>query len=466
MSNDIRKRFLKFIKEKNIVKSGDKILVGLSGGPDSVCMLNLLCSIRDEEKIEVAAAHINHMLRGEEADKDEEYSKRLCESLGVRFFSKRIDINKYALETGKSSELAGREARYDFFDEIINKINFNKIATAHNANDQAETILMRIMRGTGLEGLGGIPVEREGKYIRPILFMKREEVEKYCKENNLNPHIDATNLERIYSRNKVRLDILPYMKNNFNPNIVETINRMALLLQDDNEFIEGEVNKAYKDNCFERENSIVISKNLFNIHSAIVTRVIRKALFAINKSNYDMEMKNIEDIIELSNLGTNKRVDLPKDIYAENVYGDIIIRKKEYIKNKLSNELTLNKKDILHNEVIFDEYIINFDLVNNKDIKQENDELIKKFDYDKINNVTIRYRKDGDRITPLGMKGSKKLKDIFIDMKIPKEKRDEIPLIQFNDEISWIVGIKMSDKFKITKETKHILKVSVKRKEL
>ena len=466
MSNDIRKRFLKFIKEKNIIKSGDKILVGLSGGPDSVCMLNLLCSIRDEEKIEVAAAHINHMLRGEEADKDEEYSKRLCESLGVRFFSKRIDINKYALETGKSSELAGREARYDFFNEIINKINFNKIATAHNANDQAETILMRIMRGTGLEGLGGIPVERERKYIRPILFMKREEVEQYCKENNLNPHIDATNLERIYSRNKVRLDILPYMKNNFNPNIVETINRMALLLQDDNEFIEGEVNKAYKDNCFERENSIVISKNLFNIHSAIVTRVIRKALFAINKSNYDMEMKNIEDIIELSNLGTNKRVDLPKDIYAENVYGDIIIRKKEYIKNKLSNELTLNKKDILHNEVIFDEYIINFDLVNNKDIKQENDELIKNFDYDKINNVTIRYRKDGDRITPLGMKGSKKLKDIFIDMKIPKEKRDEIPLIQFNNDISWIVGIKMSDKFKITKETKHILKVSVKRKEL
>ena len=466
MSNDIRKRFLKFIKEKNIVKSGDKILVGLSGGPDSVCMLNLLCSIRDEEKIEVAAAHINHMLRGEEADKDEEYSKRLCESLGVRFFSKKIDINKYALETGKSSELAGREARYDFFDEIINKINFNKIATAHNANDQAETILMRIMRGTGLEGLGGIPVEREGKYIRPILFMKREEVEQYCKENNLNPHIDATNLERIYSRNKVRLDILPYMKNNFNPNIVETINRMALLLQDDNEFIEGEVSKAYKDNCFERENSIVISKNLFNIHSAIVTRVIRKALFAINKSNYDMEMKNIEDIIELSNLGTNKRVDLPKDIYAENVYGDIIIRKKEYIKNKLSNELTLNKKDILHNEVIFDEYIINFDVVNNKDIKQENDEVVKNFDYDKINNVTIRYRKDGDRITPLGMKGSKKLKDIFIDMKIPKEKRDEIPLIQFNDDISWIVGIKMSDKFKITKETKHILKVSVKRKEL
>ena len=466
MSNDIKKRFLKFIKEKNIVKSGDKILVGLSGGPDSVCMLNLLCSIRDEEKIEIAAAHINHMLRGEEADKDEEYSKKLCESLGVRFFSKRIDINKYALETGKSSELAGREARYDFFNEIINKINFNKIATAHNANDQAETILMRIMRGTGLEGLGGIPVEREGKYIRPILFMKREEVEQYCKENNLNPHIDATNLERIYSRNKVRLDILPYMKNNFNPNIVETINRMALLLQDDNEFIEGEVNKAYKDNCFERENSIVISKNLFNIHSAIVTRVIRKALFAINKSNYDMEMKNIEDIIELSNLGTNKRVDLPKDIYAENVYGDIIIRKKEYIKNKLSNELTLNKKDILHNEVIFDEYIINFDVVNNKDIKQENDELIKNFDYDKINNVIIRYRKDGDRITPLGMKGSKKLKDIFIDMKIPKEKRDEIPLIQFNDDISWIVGIKMSDKFKITKETKHILKVSVKRKEL
>ena len=466
MNYDIKKRFLKFIKEKNIVKSGDKILVGLSGGPDSVCMLSLLCSIREEEKIEVAAAHINHMLRGEEANKDEEYSKRLCEELGVRFFSRRIDINKYALETGKSSELAGREARYNFFNEIINKINFNKIATAHNANDQAETILMRIMRGTGLEGLGGIPVEREGKYIRPILFMKREEVEQYCKENNLTPHIDATNLERIYSRNKVRLDILPYMKNNFNPNVVETINRMALLLQEDNNFIEEEVNKVYKNNCTEKDNSIVINKILFEKHNSIVTRVIRKALFTINKSNYDMEMKNIEDIIELRNLGTNKKVDLPKGIYAENVYGDIIIKKREVVENRVSNELILDKKDILHNEVIFDEYIINFQVNNNKDIKQENNELIKSFDYDKINSVTIRFRKDGDRITPLGMKGSKKLKDIFIDMKIPQEKRNKIPLIQFDDDISWIIGVKMSDKFKITKETKKILRISVKRKEL
>ena len=466
MNYDIKKRFLKFIKEKNIVKSGDKILVGLSGGPDSVCMLSLLCSIREGEKIEIAAAHINHMLRGEEANKDEEYSKKLCEELGVRFFSKRIDINKYALETGKSSELAGREARYNFFNEIINKINFNKIATAHNANDQAETILMRIMRGTGLEGLGGIPVEREGKYIRPILFMKREEVEQYCKENNLTPHIDATNLERIYSRNKVRLDILPYMKNNFNPNVVETINRMALLLQEDNNFIEEEVNKVYKNNCTEKDNSIVINKMLFEKHNSIVTRVIRKALFTINKSNYDMEMKNIEDIIELRNLGTNKRVDLPKGIYAENVYGDIIIKKREVVESRVSNELILDKKDILHNEVIFDEYIINFHVNNNKDIKQENNELIKSFDYDKINSVTIRFRKDGDRIIPLGMKGSKKLKDIFIDMKIPQEKRNKIPLIQFDDDISWIIGVKMSDKFKITKETKNILRISVKRKEL
>lgn len=466
MSYDIKERFLKFIKEKNIIQSGDKILVGLSGGPDSVCMLNLLCSIREKEKIEVAAAHINHMLRGEEADKDEEYSKKICESLGVKFFSKRIDINKYALETGKSSELAGREARYDFFNEVINKINFNKIATAHNANDQAETILMRIMRGTGLEGLGGIPVEREGKYIRPILFMRREEVEKYCEENNLNPHIDATNLERIYSRNKVRLDILPYMKENFNPNIVETINRMALLLQEDNDFIEREVDKAYKNNCVEREESIFISKKLFEIHSAIIARVIRKALFIINKSNYDMEMKNIEDIIELSKLGTNKKLDLPKGIYAENIYGDIIIAKKKNIEIKPTDELNLNKEDILHNEVIFDEYIINFQVTNDKEIKQENNDLIKSFDYDKINNIIIRYRKNGDKIVPLGMKGSKKLKDIFIDMKIPKENRDKIPLIQFNDDISWIIGIKMSDKFKITKNTKNILKISVRRKEL
>ncbi|MGN1032413.1 MAG: tRNA lysidine(34) synthetase TilS, partial [Intestinibacter sp.] len=231
MIKEMKNKFLKYIEENSLIEKGDGIVVGLSGGPDSVCLLHLLCSIRDEMELKIAAAHINHMIRGVEADGDEEYAKNLCKRLDVKFFVLRKDVERYGREKGMSSETAGRDVRYNFFNKIKDDLNYQKIATAHNANDQAETILMRIMRGTGLEGLGGIPVKREGKYIRPILFMKRKEVEDYCKNNNLEPRIDGTNLEKLYSRNKIRLDILPYMRDNFNKDVVEAINRMALLLQ-------------------------------------------------------------------------------------------------------------------------------------------------------------------------------------------------------------------------------------------
>ena len=163
MNSNIRDRFLKYIQENDLVSNGEGIVVGLSGGPDSVCLLNLLCSLREEMNLKIVAAHINHMLRAEEADKDEEYARSLCKKFNVEFFCKRVDINKYGKEKGLSSETAGREVRYDFFDDVMERLGFSKIATAHNSNDQAETVLMRIMRGTGLEGLTGIPVKRDGK---------------------------------------------------------------------------------------------------------------------------------------------------------------------------------------------------------------------------------------------------------------------------------------------------------------
>lgn len=467
MANNIKGRFLNFIRERQLIKEGDKIVVALSGGPDSVCMLSLLCSIREELNIQIAAAHINHMLRGEEADGDEEYARNLCESLNVRFFVKREDISKLAKEKKISLEVAGRLIRYKFFDEVLEQLSFNKIAVAHNANDQAETILMRIMRGTGLEGLGGILAERDNKYIRPILFMNREEIEGYCNDEILNPHIDHTNLEKIYSRNKVRLDILPYMKRNFNPNIIETINRMSQLLQEDNDFIQGEVNKVYEANCTKCGNSIIIQSDLFKEHSSIIKRVIRKALFNTNNNNLDIEMKHIEDILYLSTLGTNKRIDLPNNIYVENVYGDIHIKRKEDSNFLGNNNLKINKEEILHNEITFNNYVISFEIVDKiEKINKESNRLIKFFDYNINDGIIIRYRKDGDKMLPFGMKGSKKLKDLFIDMKISKEERGKVPIIQFDNDIAWVVGVRTSDKFKVTNKTKEILKIMVKRKEI
>lgn len=468
MKFDIKNRVLDYIYKNQLVEKGDKIVVGVSGGPDSMCLLNLLNELKSELEIDLAVAHINHMLRGEDADADEEYVKRFCNRIGIQVFSKRIDILNFAKDRGMSTETAGREVRYRYFEEVMNKLNFNKVATAHNANDQVETILMRIMRGTGLEGLTGIPVKREDKFIRPILFLQREEIEKYCSDNELEPRIDESNLERTYSRNKVRIDMIPYMRDNFNPDIIETINRMATILQEDNEFIQDVVNETFHKYCEIDGQGVIIRKGLFEDKESIVNRVIRKAVSIVSGSGYNIELKHIQDVRKLSKLGTNKKVDLPSGVYVENIYGDIYVKKISDNSNEKTEEVILSKEYISQNKkIVFNNYNIEFDVISGeKNINFEDNNLIKYFNYDMINgNIIIRYRKNGDKVTPLGMKGSKKLKDIFINMKIPVNERDYIPIIQFDEAIGWVVGVKVSNDYRVTNETRNILKITITRKE-
>ncbi|WP_293981403.1 tRNA lysidine(34) synthetase TilS [uncultured Clostridium sp.] len=461
------KKVMSYIKDNNLINPKDRILVALSGGPDSVCLLNILYNLKEELDIEIGAAHLNHMLRDEDAFQDEEYVKNLCESFDIPCFVKRVDINKYSKENKMSSEMAGRDARYNFFDEVIREHGYNKIATAHNANDQAETILFRLMRGTGIEGLCGIKVCRD-KIIRPILCLSRKEVEEYIEVNNLKPRIDKTNFEKIYNRNKIRLDILPYIKENFNEDIIQTLNRMSVLLQKDNEFIEKSARSFYEKYCVEQQDYFIIKKKMFDNHEAVVTRVIRYALTNFSKTHYDFEMKHIYDICNLAKNNSGKVIDLPNKIYAENIYGDIYI-KERIINNNIhvKQEIKINKDDIDGKKIAFQNNIIEFSLVNNdSSLNLKQNILIRYFDFDKINNfISLRNRKNGDKISPLGMSGSKKLKDIFIDMKIPKEERDSVPLLCFDENISWIVGLRVSEEYKITNKTKNILKVIVKGKE-
>ena len=277
---------MSYIKDNNLIKSGDKVLVALSGGPDSVCLLNILYNLKAELNIEIGAAHLNHLLRDKDAFEDEEYVKTLCKSLDIPCFVKRVDINKYSKDKKMSSEMAGRDARYNFFDDIVKDEGYTKIATAHNANDQAETILFRLMRGSGIEGLCGIKVRRD-KIIRPILCLSRKEVEEYIEINNLKPRIDKTNFEKIYNRNKIRLDMIPYIKENFNEDIIQTLNRMSVLLQKDNEFIENSARSFYEKHCIEQSDYFIIKKEMFDNKEAVVTRVIRYALTNFSKTHYD-----------------------------------------------------------------------------------------------------------------------------------------------------------------------------------
>ncbi|MDU5723070.1 tRNA lysidine(34) synthetase TilS [Clostridium butyricum] len=461
------KKVMSYIKDNNLIKSGDKVLVALSGGPDSVCLLNILYNLKAELNIEVGAAHLNHLLRDKDAFEDEEYVKTLCKSLDIPCFVKRVDINKYSKDKKMSSEMAGREARYNFFDDIVKDEGYTKIATAHNANDQAETILFRLMRGSGIEGLCGIKVRRD-KIIRPILCLSRKEVEEYIEINNLKPRIDKTNFEKIYNRNKIRLDMIPYIKENFNEDIIQTLNRMSVLLQKDNEFIENSARSFYEKHCIEQSDYFIIKKEMFDNKEAVVTRVIRYALTNFSKTHYDFEMKHIYEICNLAKNNSGKAIDLPNKIYAENIYGDIYIKERININNiDVKQEIVVNKNEINGKKIFFNNENIEFSLLKNDsnlDLNQNN--LIKYFDFDKINDsISLRKRKNGDKIIPLGMKGSKKIKDLFIDMKVPKEERDCIPLLCFDENISWIVGIRVSEEYKITNKTKNILRVIVERKE-
>lgn len=456
----------KFIIENNLIQDGEKVLVALSGGPDSVCLLHILYELKESLNIEIGAAHVNHMLRGEEALRDEEYSRSLCNKLNIKFYSRSIDINKVAKDKGISHEMAGRDERYKFFEFIKNTYKYNKIAVAHNSNDQAETVLMNMMRGTGIEGLCGIRTKRGDTIIRPILCLSRDEVEGYCAMRKLEPRIDKTNLENIYSRNKIRLDILPYMEENFNKDIIETINRMAKLLQIDNDFIEKECNNNY-NKYFKREKShAVISEDAFLLDSSILTRLIRKSIMEFTGKYNNFEMKHIYEIINLSRNSTNKKIYLPNNLIASNIYGDIYLSHSECI-IKEYEEVSIERNNLNKLFIKYADYEVKFEIIGNKNsIEFSNNLLIKYFDCDNIKEkLVIRKRKDGDKIVPSGMKGSKKLKSIFIDLKIPVQLRDEVPIVCFDDEIAWMVGYRSSEKFKVTKETKNIIKITFTRKE-
>lgn len=461
------KKVLRYIRENNLINKGDRILVALSGGPDSVCLLDLLLNLRDELGIEIGAAHLNHMLRGEDALADEAYVDKLCKDFDIPCYIRRVDIDEYAKQNKLSSEMAGREVRYNFFDEILEKDNFNKIATAHNANDQAETILFRLMRGTGLEGLGGIKVSRDNKIIRPILCLSRSEIENYIEQKKLVPRIDKTNFEKIYNRNKIRLDMLPYIKENFNEDIVNTLNRMAFLLQKDNEFLEKLALECYNELCVKSQDNFMIKKEAFSKDDALLSRIIRMAVTEFSNSNYDFEMKHISDIVGLSKKESGKRVDLPNKLYAENIYGNIYIKKRVKINTlNLNSDICLKKSEINGKIIEFSDYELKFSVLENESrINFKKNNLVRYFNFDKIeDSIIIRNRQNGDKIVPLGMKGSKKLKDIFIDMKIPKEERDAIPIIQFDKNIGWIVGIKVSEEYKVNNNNKNILMISVEKR--
>ncbi|NLK44385.1 MAG: tRNA lysidine(34) synthetase TilS [Tissierellia bacterium] len=458
----MEKKVLDAITEYKLIEENDHIVVGVSGGPDSMALLYCLLEARKTIPFSIHIAHVNHGVRGEEARSDQLFVERISKELGLPYYTINVNMIEYGKERGITAEEAGRELRYGFFRDILERHGRGKIAVAHNMNDQAETLLMRIMRGTGPDGLKGMDYKSDD-IIRPILGIDRKEIEDYIRQKGIETVLDKTNLQPIYSRNKVRLELIPYIEENFNPNIVTTLWRMSRIFSLDLNFLEEHTKIKFKNMLKSHDkNSIILHGDKFLVEDrSIQQRIIRNAILELNKSLQGISEGQIAGAVNLvNNLETGKEFHLSNDIILRINYDEIIIEKsREREKIAYSYDIDVPGSIILENGYCLETKIFTKD----NDFVMEKTKNVKYFDYDKVEgNIRIRNRRDGDRFIPFGMKGSKKLKDYFIDEKVPRDLRDRIPLVVDNENIMWVVGYRISELYKITQDTKRILSISYK----
>ena len=320
----LEEKILNTITKYKMIESGDSIVIGVSGGPDSMCLLQALIQIKEKKKLnyKIYVAHINHGLR-KEADGETKYVQDFCAKNNIECFVKKENVEKIAKEQKIGTEEAGRKLRYSFFEEIKNKTKSNKIAIAHNLNDKVETILMNIIRGTGTNGLTGIEPIRNNLYIRPLIEIERKEIEKYCEENKLEPKIDKTNFENIYTRNKVRNLLIPYIKKEFNPNIVDAIDKLSKISTEEQNYLNKLVNNIYSNLLLEeninkeaKHNQIILDLKKFNTQDLVIKRKI--ILYTIRKvygNTNNIAKIHIDDIVKMceKNIG-NKYLTPHKNI--------------------------------------------------------------------------------------------------------------------------------------------------------
>ena len=298
----VEEKILETITKYGLIKEGDKIVVAVSGGPDSMCLVDNLCMLREKLNFELVVAHVNHGIR-KNSTIDEEYVENYCKVNQIEYFILHSNIPKISKEEKIGLEEAGRNVRYNFFNEVLSKTSSNKIAIAHNSNDNVETILMNILRGSGTSGLKGIEPIKDGKYIRPLIECERQDIEEYCLRKNLNPRHDESNDDNTYTRNKIRNIVIPYIKKEFNPNIINTINRLSIISQEESKYIDIKTKEAFEKVTLESSldgESVVLSLDLFNSLDLVIKR--RLILYTINSifgNTTRIEKVHIDDIIAM-----------------------------------------------------------------------------------------------------------------------------------------------------------------------
>lgn len=433
------------VKKYNMLQQNDTVVVGLSGGADSTALLHFLLSIKEEFNLTIIACHINHMLRGDEADGDENFVRKICSENSVELRVLRVDVHKEAQKRKIGTEECGRQIRYEFFEKTAAEFNA-KIATAHTASDNAETVIFNMTRGCGIKGLCGIPPVRDN-IIRPLIEATRTEIEEYCRSNGYDFVTDSTNLERDYTRNKIRLDVIPVLKN-INPSLESTIARMSSQMRQNEQFITDCAEKALANaetpNGYKTE---ILSRLDDTLLSATLNLLVKK-------HNIIPEAKHIELIREI--VYNSGAVNLKNNMTAVSKQGFLRIissvkhQENEIISYTNQDFITINNKKISLLKMNIDEF--------NKYKKINNLVFNNSMDYDTIPfNGVFRTRKSGDFFTLPKRNVTKSLKKYFIELKVPQEKRDEIILFASDSDILWIEGIGVSKKYRVSENTKTVL---------
>ena len=441
---ELFREILKVNKKYNLIEINDIIVVGFSGGPDSVFLMEMLKKLKNFINFKIYLVHINHLLRGEDADSDEKFSVEYAKKNNLEIFIKRIPVKEIAKEVGKTLEEVGREERYKFFSEIYEKVRATKIATAHNKDDQIETFLFRLIRGTSLQGLEGIKI-KNNNVIRPISEIYKKDILEYLNKNEIQYKIDKTNFENEFTRNSIRLDLIPFIEERYNIKFKDKIFSLIKEIRENNQN-----NSLNLSDYTDSENRIILEKTKF------LSNFDKKNLLSLflNKKNIEVNRNKIDEISSLIKSNGTKKIDLDKSYRIVKDYTYLYIEDKK--ENCVINNNVIQVK--IPSEQIFDNFKITVSTVENLDIPKQKNQYLLDAIYNDI--IEVRYRKEGDRIF-LGEKHSKKIKEIFIDQKIPKDIRDRLPIFLYNDTIFWIYNVKKAYIPKINKNESKLIKVLI-----
>lgn len=458
-----------------MIERGDRLIVAVSGGADSVALLRALVILSSEYRLHLTTAHLNHGLRGQESDNEEEFVRGLCTGMGVHCICKKIDAAAVRRGKGRSLEEVCRDERYQFLKETAQVCSAGKIATGHHRDDQAETVLMNLIRGSGLEGLKGIDPIRDDRIIRPLLHVTKEEIITFLNRERLTYMIDSSNLSSLFLRNRIRNSLIPELTTRYNPRIVAGLSNMAEAIRREDDFLKKTVREIlckWEIDAERKEIRIPIDSFL-GVHEAIRARIIKQLLEAGTPSGSGIGYRHIEAVLELfqSSQRNALSLDLPYNISV--VKRDKVLwikkadqrtRRSVHQKEKIA-KLTYSYPIHVPGEVYLNEIgkNIRFELVERPQLSEMMGlPAVGFLDYERISPpLVVRNHEPGDRIELLGMARTKKLKSYFIDRKIPYQNRIRIPLLVDARSVLWIAGERISDRAKVTEQTKRVLRAEM-----